>query len=148
MDKIRDLLPPDPRDNSPPPSGNFIARAFDSFLRFFRHIQQKPIHVQIGVGAGCGFFTSYFCTRLSKFFAMVMGCSFIVIQFLNYRGYLKFNRSQLQQDIDDLSEKIRSQIGVPKKTLPSNREMDDFLAKNGYLFSGFIGGSLIGYGLA
>ncbi|KAI6219202.1 FUN14 domain-containing protein 1-like isoform X1 [Aphelenchoides fujianensis] len=142
QDKLDELLPADP-----PPEGNVLARALDRLARFFRHIQRQPVHVQIATGGAVGFTTSYFCTRLSKFCALVAGCSFVLIQFLNYRGYLKFDRGRLQRDLDGLGARLKGQIGG-QTAFPSNREVDDFLGQNGYLFSGFIGGSLVGYGLA
>lgn len=74
--------------------------------------------------------------------------SLLSVQFFNYRGYIKFNRSQLQQDIDDVGDRLRAQFGESRSAVPSGRELDDFVTKNAYLFSGFIGGGLIGYGFA
>ncbi|KAH7728562.1 hypothetical protein AAVH_03873 [Aphelenchoides avenae] len=81
-------------------------------------------------------------------FAAVLGCTLIVLQFFNYRGYLKFNRSQLQQDLDDLGDAFKKELGIRKSALPSGREVDDFVSKNAYLFTGFIAGNLMGYSLA
>jgi hypothetical protein len=83
---------------------------------------------------------------------MVSNYSMIVyiqlIKFLNYRGYLKFNRSQLRRDIDDLHSAVRKELGLRKSVLPGGSEVDDFLSSNAYLLCGMLAGSLIGYGLA
>ncbi|CAD5205877.1 unnamed protein product [Bursaphelenchus okinawaensis] len=134
-----------PRD---PKSGNFFSNTIDGFFRYFRNIQRQPVPLQIGIGASGGIVTGYVFTRTSKFFAAMLGCTLLILQFFNYRGYIKLNKSQFQQDLDDITDHLRSQLGATKSSLPSSRELDDFVTKNAYLFTGFIGGSLIGYGFA
>lgn len=47
----------------------------------------------------------------------------IALQFFNYRGYLKFNRSQLQQDLDELGDAFKKELGIRRSALPSGREV-------------------------
>ncbi|KAI1727369.1 FUN14 family domain-containing protein [Ditylenchus destructor] len=126
-----------------------LSDAMDSFLRYLRNIQQKPVPVQIGIGAGTGVVTGYLFSKTSRFVALIAGCSIILFQFFNYRGYIKFNRSQFRRDLDDLQNTFEKELGIrDKSSFPSSKELDDFASKNIYLFGGYVAGSLIGYALS
>ncbi|CAD5207740.1 unnamed protein product [Bursaphelenchus xylophilus] len=139
---------PDKAPRDPANQGNFVSNTIDSFFRYLRNIQRQPVPMQIGIGATGGIVTGYVFTRTSKFFAAILGSTLLILQFFNYRGYIKLNKSQFQQDLDDISDNLRAQFGATRSAVPSSRELDDFVTKNAYLFTGFIGGSLIGYGFA
>uniref|UniRef100_A0A914Y074 Fun14 family protein n=1 Tax=Panagrolaimus superbus TaxID=310955 RepID=A0A914Y074_9BILA len=137
-------IPSPPRDKDF--SNRFMAYG-DKFFRYLKNISRKPVPLQMAVGSGSGFILGYFCTKGSKLFALLLGCSFIVIQFFNYRGYIRFHRTQFQEDIDSVSNKIKKHLGY-RQGFPSSHEMDDFLTRYSYLFSSFVCGNLIGYGMA
>uniref|UniRef100_A0A7E4UMM2 FUN14 family protein n=1 Tax=Panagrellus redivivus TaxID=6233 RepID=A0A7E4UMM2_PANRE len=132
----------------PESTSSLVMGWFDDFMRYFRNIQKKPIPVQIGVGATGGWISGYFFTKGSKVFAIIVGTSLLLLQFFNYRGYIKFRRNQLQQDLDDISDRIKKELGIRRQGLPNGAELDDFINRNAYLFSGFVAGNLIGYGMA
>ncbi|KAI6182120.1 FUN14 family-containing protein [Aphelenchoides bicaudatus] len=123
---------------------NSVMTSLDNFLRYLRTIETKPVPIQIGVGATGGFLSSYFLTRISKFFAGVAGVSLILFQFLNYRGYIKFRQNQLQRDLSQLADQINGSGDL----VPTTVQVEGFLSKNTYLLGGFVGGSMIGYSFA
>ncbi|KAE9550589.1 hypothetical protein FO519_006195 [Halicephalobus sp. NKZ332] len=129
-------------------TGNKIMAWTDAFFRYLRNIRQQPVPVQIGVGASGGFITGYFFTKGSKLVALVIGCSMIILQFFNYRGYIRFHTNQLEADLHSVKSRFEKELGLKRSGFPRADEMDDFIYKNGYLFSGFIAGNLVGYGLA
>uniref|UniRef100_A0A915DHH3 FUN14 domain-containing protein 1 n=1 Tax=Ditylenchus dipsaci TaxID=166011 RepID=A0A915DHH3_9BILA len=120
----------------------------DTIFGYLRNIRKQPVTLQIAVGASGGIITGYLFSKTSRFVAVLTGCSLILLQFFNYRGYLKFNRSQLRKDLDDLQDTVRSELGLANKlSLPSGKELDDFASKNAYLLGGYVAGNMIGYGL-
>uniref|UniRef100_A0AC34R6F6 Uncharacterized protein n=1 Tax=Panagrolaimus sp. JU765 TaxID=591449 RepID=A0AC34R6F6_9BILA len=139
--------PPSPHRRNPSISYKIMAWT-DEFFRYLRNIRRQPIPIQIGVGATGGWITGYFFTKGSKLLAVVLGCSLIILQFFNYRGYIRFHRNNVERDFDRLSRRIQEELGVKRQGLPKADEIDDFINKNGFLFSGFIAGNLIGYGMA
>ena len=46
-----------------------------------------------------------------------------------------------------LSDKLKKGLGY-RQGFPNSNEVDDFLKKYAYLFTGFFSGNLIGYGMA
>ena len=71
------------RNSSPPRSEDLTNRVMmycDKFFRYLRNLSNKPVPIQIGVGASSGFVLSYFFTKGSKICALLLGCSFILLQ--------------------------------------------------------------------
>lgn len=92
------------RNSSPPRSEDLTNRVMmycDKFFRYLRNLSNKPVPIQIGVGASSGFVLSYFFTKGSKICALLLGCSFILLQvgiafFISMFDYNCFRFSVLQ----------------------------------------------------
>lgn len=42
---------------------------------------------------------------------------------MNYRGYFKFNRTQIQRDFDQLKDSFKTELGLEKPIIPTTREV-------------------------
>uniref|UniRef100_A0A1I7ZAF1 FUN14 domain-containing protein 1 n=1 Tax=Steinernema glaseri TaxID=37863 RepID=A0A1I7ZAF1_9BILA len=114
-------------------------------LYYLRTIGKKPLSMQIGIGGGAGVFTGYVFGKSSRLLAGTLGCSLIVLQFCNYRGYIVVSRSEFEKDLRAARRALEKQFGANKSSVPSAKEVDKFLISNKYLLGGFVAGCLLGY---
>ncbi|TMS37288.1 hypothetical protein L596_004253 [Steinernema carpocapsae] len=114
-------------------------------LGYLRTIGRKPMSVQLGIGGGAGVVTGYIFGKSSRVVAGTIGCSLILFQFCNYRGYIHINRNEFEKDIRDMRKSLEEQFGVNKSALPNGKDVDKFLTSNKYLLGGFVAGCLLGY---
>uniref|UniRef100_A0A914ZJ07 Dehydrogenase/reductase SDR family member 7B n=1 Tax=Parascaris univalens TaxID=6257 RepID=A0A914ZJ07_PARUN len=107
-----------PHDDDEP-----IVKGANAVLTFLQNIRKQPVPLQIGVGGSAGVLTGYVFTKGSKLTAGFIGCSLIIFQFCNYRGYIQVNKSKLERDVARLRSSIESELFGRKSALPDQREV-------------------------
>uniref|UniRef100_A0AC35TLI5 FUN14 domain-containing protein 1 n=1 Tax=Rhabditophanes sp. KR3021 TaxID=114890 RepID=A0AC35TLI5_9BILA len=133
--------------SQPKKQPNSLAAILDKGLSYLRNINQKPIALQFGLGSSGGLVTGFIFGKTSRLMAICLGLSIVLLQFCNFRGYLRFNQTSLERDLRDVKNSLTKELGIDRPLIPTDNEVESFLTKNLYLFSGFGAGSLIGYGL-
>ncbi|CAD6196803.1 unnamed protein product [Caenorhabditis auriculariae] len=118
----------------------------NSAINYVDDLHRRPPLVQVAVGGGVGVTAGYIATRVSKAVATTIGVSFLLLQFAVHRGYIAVNHDNVGRDIAGLKKSLRKRVNdVPHV---GGDEVQNFVVKNSWTFSGFAAGVLIGFGLA
>uniref|UniRef100_A0A0K0ETI0 FUN14 domain-containing protein 1 n=1 Tax=Strongyloides stercoralis TaxID=6248 RepID=A0A0K0ETI0_STRER len=132
----------------PKPQRNSLSEYLNNIIDFIKNIHKKPVHYQFAFGGSCGFVVGYIFSRTSRLLSIATGVSIVIFQYLIYKGYIRFNETRIERDVRNLRESVLSELGVTGSLLPKEKEIQTFLKKNVYTFSGLAAGTFLGYGLS
>uniref|UniRef100_A0A0N5C6Q8 FUN14 family protein n=1 Tax=Strongyloides papillosus TaxID=174720 RepID=A0A0N5C6Q8_STREA len=134
-------LSTNPKKNSP---YDYIKIVTD----YIKNINKKPVYTQFSIGGGCGLILGYIFSKTSRYISIAIGFSIVITQFCIHKGYLRFNETRIEKDVRNLKESVLSELGVNNSVLPRQKDLESFVKKNLYVFSGLIAGTFLGYGFS
>lgn len=120
--------------------------AKNAITRFFNDVGKSDATKQILIGATSGFATGFISMKAGKAVAVAVGGGIILLQLANDQGIIKINYSKMNRKIDKVMDKVEQKITGRSGSWAD--KIVQFTRRNTPFTVGFIGGVLIGVGVA
>jgi len=125
------------------PSHDDDISAVDQIRAYVDKLSKSGQGQQLVVGGSTGFLTGYFSSKVSRWVAIAGGVTLLAALISKEKGYISFNEKTWKNDMEKVRQKIEEQLDIPQEN-----EVVKYAKKNSYVLASFVGGFLIGWGIA